>query len=110
MANAYGKMMDAAFGEYYKRFRELGALSEDKAVDRKQLFPYGEDLHDAEMMHKMLSSGIVKQVGLNSYWLDEELVANPNAVLKQRLLLVLAAFAVAGVLLLLRHFGIIELS
>ena len=51
MANAYGKMMDAAFSEYYKRFRDLGALSEDKAVDRKQLFPYGEDLHDAEMMH-----------------------------------------------------------
>lgn len=110
MANGYGKMMDAAYGSYYERFRALGAVSEDKAVERKQLFPHGEDLHDAEVMHKMLSSGIVKRVGMNHYWLDEELVSNPGVVLKQRLLVVLAAFALAGVLLLLNHFGIIHLS
>ena len=61
------------------------------------------------MMHKMLSFGVVKRVGVNQYWLDEAVISNPNGVLKQRLLLILAAVALAGVLLLLDHFGIIQL-
>lgn len=108
MANIYGNMMQSAFGAYYERFRSLGAVSKDTAVARKQLFPEGESMRDSEAMHKMLSSGIVKRVGLDHYWLDEAVVSNPNGVLKQRLLVILGALALAGVILLLRHFGILN--
>ena len=109
MANMYGNMMDSAFGPYYERFRALGAVSKETAVERSGLFPEGESIHDSQMMHKMLSFGVVKRVGVNQYWLDEAVISNPNGVLKQRLLLILAAVALAGVLLLLDHFGIIQL-
>ena len=109
MANIYGNMMDSAFGPYYELFRALGAVSKEAAVERNKLFPQGESIHDSQMMHKMLSCGAVKRVGVNQYWLDEAVIANPKGVLKQRLLLILAAVALAGVLLLLDHLGIIQL-
>lgn len=109
MANIYGNMMDSAYGPYYERFRALGAVSKENAVERSLLFPEGESIRDSQMMHKMLSSGIVKRVGMNEYWLDEAVAANPNGVLKQRLLVILAAVALAAVLLLLDHLGIIQL-
>ena len=108
MSNVYGNMMDSAFGPYYERFRALKATSEETAVPRNQIFPEGESLRDKDAMHKMLSTGVVKRVGMNNYFLDEELIANPNKVLMQRLFIILGAVAFAGVLLLLRHFGIIN--
>jgi hypothetical protein len=109
MANIYGKMMDSAFGPYYERFRALKAVSKDNAVSGDTLFPEGQTIRDKEAMHKMLSSGIVKRVGLDNYWLDEKVVSNPNGVLKQRLLVILGALAFAGLLLLLDHLGIIQI-
>lgn len=109
MANSYGKMMDEAFGKYYERFRELNALSKETAVTIDELFPNGQDYIDADRMHKMLSSDIVKRVGLNKYWLDEARAANPNAVLRQRIMILVIAFAAAMVILALKKFGILNI-
>ena len=102
-------MMDKAFGEYYDRFRELNALSKETAVTEEELFPNGRPLLFRDAMHKMLSMGVVKRVGLDRYWLDEQRAADGKGVLKQRLLLILAAVALAAVVLLLDKFGIITL-
>lgn len=108
MANMYGKMLDSAFSAYYERFKAAGALSKETAVSPEQLFPEGQDLLDHDGMHKMLSMGIVKRVGLNKYWLDEKVLENPNKILLQRLILIAVA-VVLGVAaaLICKHFGIL---
>ncbi len=108
MSKTYGKMMDDAFGKYYERFRKLNALSKEGAVRRKELFPEGESLIDTDRMHKMLSAGIVKRVGFNKYWLDENRAANGNDVLKQRLLILGLALLFGILLVVLEKFGIIS--
>lgn len=103
MANIYGKMMDDAYGSYYERFRILKALSKEAAVPRAELFPEGESYRDGKMMHKMLSSGIVKRVGANKYWLDESVVSNPNGVLLNRVLVIVGAVIFAFVYMFIRE-------
>ena len=106
MANGYGKMLDSAFGKYYERFRQAGALSKEMAVSPEQLFPEGQDLFDHDGMHKMLSMGIVKRVGLNKYWLDEKVLENPNRILLQRIILVAVAVVLGlGLAFVGKHFG-----
>lgn len=107
MKNVYGKMLDDVFSPYYERFRELGALSKETAVTKAELFPEGQSLLDPDRMHKMLSAGIVKRAGANRYWLNEKMASNPNAVLKQRLMVILAAIIFAAVILILQKYGII---
>ena len=101
MSDSYQKMLDGAFGEYYERFRELNALSKENAVTKAELFPDGQDLLTPDRMHKMLSMGIVKRVGLNRYWLDEKRAGDGKGILKQRLLIIALAvvFAIAYVML-----------
>ncbi len=109
MSDLYGKMMDDTFGPYYERFRQLNALSKENAVTKAELFPEGQSLLDPDRMHKMLSAGIVKRAGLNRYWLDESRAADSKGVLKQRILIIIAAFGVAGLLWLLEELGIVIL-
>ena len=107
MANLYGKMVDGAFEKYYERFRDLDALSKENAVTRTELFPMGQSMIDADRMHKMLSSGIVKRVGFNKYWLDENRASDSNAVLKQRLMVLVCGLLFGALLVLLEKFGIL---
>lgn len=109
MSENYKKMMDSAFGEYYERFRELNALSKENAVTIEELFPYERPFGLRNRMHKMLSAGIVKRVGVNRYWLDENRASDSKGVLKQRLLVIAAGILFAALLLLLDKFGIIAL-
>ena len=98
MANGYGKMLDDAFGKYYEKFREKGALSKETAVTLEEIFPEGQAFLDSDRMHKMLSMGIVKRVGVDRYWLDEKVLANPNKILLQRFLLIIVAVVLALVI------------
>ncbi|MBE6871209.1 MAG: hypothetical protein E7491_04575 [Ruminococcaceae bacterium] len=106
MGNKYGDMLDSAFGEYYEKFRALNALTKETAVTTEELFPDGQTLVDADRMHKMLSAGIVKRVGVNKYWLNEKMASDSKEVLKQRLLVVAAGIVLGIVLVLLKKFGI----
>ena len=74
----YGTMMDNAFGGYYDLFRKQKALSSDM-----------------QMIRKMVSFGVVKKSGDAGLWLDEGKVSNPGNVLRQRLLIILAALILA---------------
>ena len=107
MGNLYKKMLDDTFTKYYERFRELNAVTKENAVTRGELFPNGESLIDAENMHKMLSMNLVKRVGINRYWLDEKRVEDGNGVLKQRILMVVVAVILGGVLGILKRQGIL---
>ena len=109
MSNLYGKMLDSAFEKYYERFRELNALSKENAVTKAELFPEGQSIIDRDRMHKMLSSEIVKRVGFNRYWLDENRASDSGGVLKQRLLVVALGFGFAILLVLLEKYGIVNL-
>ena len=76
--------MNKLFEPYINRFRELNADSEENAVTKEQLFSNKQTFSDSNVMHKMLSSGMVKRVDMNKYWLDEKVVANPKGILLQR--------------------------
>lgn len=76
--------MNKIFEPYINRFRELNAVSEENAVTKDQLFSNEQTLSDSNVMHKMLSSGMVKRVEMNKYWLDEKVVSNPKGILLQR--------------------------
>jgi hypothetical protein len=108
MANGYGKMLDDAFGKYYEKFREKGALSKETAVTLEEIFPEGQEFLDSDRMHKMLSMGIVKRVGVDRYWLDEKVLANPNKILLQRFLLIIVAVVLALVIVAVgKHLGLL---
>lgn len=109
MSEKYQKMMDNTFREYYERFRKLGALEKEKAVTPEELFPNGRPFLFEDKMHKLLSMGIVKRIGLNRYWLDEKRASDSKGVLKQRLLVLAAGILLAVVLIVLDSFGIISL-
>ena len=109
MADGYKKMMDSTFQKYYKRFRELNALSKEYAVTIEELFPDEKPLLCKDRMHKMLSSGIVKREGLNRYWLDEERANDSKGVLKQRLLVLVLGLGIALILIILDKCGILNL-
>lgn len=106
---AYQQMLDSAFENYYTRFRELGAVSQENAVTREELFPEGETAIDRDRMHKMLSMNIVKRVGMNRYWLDEKRAADGNGVLKQRLILIAVAVVLGVTIGILARMGILPL-
>lgn len=105
---AYQQMLDNAFEEYYSRFRELRAVSEEDAVTREEIFPDGESMIDRDRMHKMLSMNIVRRVGLNRYWLDEKKAADGNGVLKQRLIIIAIAVVLGVTLGILARMGILN--
>ena len=109
MAEKFQKMMDNAWGEYYERFRELGALTKENAVTLEELFPNEQPLLLKNKMHKLLSMGIVKRVGINHYWLDEKRALDSKGIWKQRILIIVAGVLLAAVLLALDSFGIISL-
>ena len=108
MSENYKKMMDSTFGKYYERFRDLNALTKGNAVTIEELFPDERPFLLRDRMHKMLSSGIVKRVGLNRYWLDEKRASDLKGVLKQRLLIVAAGILFAILLIVLDKFGIVS--
>ncbi len=110
MADNYKKMMDDTFGKYYERFRELNATSKENAVTVDELFPDEKPFLFHDRMHKMLSMEVVKRVDLDRYWLDEKRAADGKGVLKQRILMVVIAIAIALVIILLDKFGIITLG
>ena len=101
--------MDSTFGLYYERFRELNALTKENAVTIEELFPDEKPFLLRDRMHKLLSTGIVKRVGMNRYWLDESRASDAKGVLKQRLLIIVAAILFAGLLLILDKYGIVNL-
>ena len=105
---SYKEMMDQAFSEYYDRFRELNALSKETAVTWEELFPDGDTVIDREKMHKMLSMEVVKRNGMNHYWLDEKRAADGNAVLKQRLIMILIALVLGITIGTLRRMGVLN--
>lgn len=105
---AYQQMLDNAFEEYYSRFRELRAVSEEDAVTREEIFPDGESMIDRDRMHKMLSMNIVRRVRLNRYWLDEKKAADGNGVLKQRLIIIAIAVVLGVTLGILARMGILN--
>lgn len=107
MANNFRDQLDRAFAEYYARFRELNALSEENAVTREELFPDGESMMDADGMHKMLSMNIVKRVGMNRYWLDEKRAVDGKGVLKQRIMIIVIALVLGIALGILKRKGIL---
>lgn len=107
MSETYKKMLDSTFDKYYERFRELNALSKENAVTIKQLFPNKSPLLLRDRMHKMLSMGIVKRVGLNRYWLDENRSDDSKSILKQRLLIIVIALILTLLLIALDKYGII---
>ena len=107
MAKSYQDMLDAAFADYYARFRELNALSRNTAVTRSELFPDGESPVDADRMHKMLSMEIVKRVGPDRYWLDEKRAADGNGVLKQRIAIIVIALILGITIGTLKRMGIL---
>lgn len=88
----YGAMMEGAFGDYYEKFRQKGALSADKALTMEELFD-GQKVSAAErqLFRKMISFGVVKRVDKKRYWLDENKAANPGGVLRQRMMIIGAA-------------------
>ena len=108
MADMYKNMLDGAFSKYYERFRELNALSKETAVTKEELFPDGQNLLDPDRMHKMLSAGIVKRVGFNRYWLDENRANDSKGILKQRLLIIVFGVIFGLVLVALEKMGIIN--
>ncbi len=110
MADYYKHMMDGTFGKYYDRFKELNAVSKENAVTINELFPDERPFLMRDRMHKMLSAGIVKRVGLNRYWLDENRANDSKGVLKQRLLIIAVALGLAVLLILLEEFGIVNIS
>ena len=92
----YGTMMDNAFGGYYDLFRKQKALSSDMAVTMEKLFDGTKPTAaDRQMIRKMVSFGVVKKSGDAGLWLDEGKVSNPGNVLRQRLLIILAALILA---------------
>ena len=92
----YGTMMDSAFGMYYELFRKKNALSEEGALTMEELFDGVKiTVADRQMFRKMVSFGVVKKVNDTRFWLDENKAANPGNVLRQRLLIVLAALILA---------------
>ena len=96
MKERYGTMMDNAFGQYYVLFRKKNALDKEHAVTVAELFGDGKPyVADRQMLRKMLSFGVIKRVNGDYYWLDEKRVENPGAVLKQRLLIIGLAMALA---------------
>lgn len=105
---AYQQMLDSAFEAYYARFRKLRAVSEEAAVTREELFPEGESAIDRDRMHKMLSMNIVKRVGRNRYWLDENRAADGSGVLKQRLILIAIAVVLGVTIGILARMGILN--
>lgn len=109
MSENYQKMMDSTFGKYYERFRELNATSKENAVTIEELFPDETPFLLNDRMHKMLSTGIVKRVGINRYWLDEKRASDSTGVLKQRLLVIAAGILLAILLIVLDKFGILSL-
>ena len=102
-------MMDSAFGKYYERFRELKAITKENAVTIEELFPNERPSMLKDRMHKMLSMGIVKRVGVDRYWLDEKRASDSKGVLKQRLLIIAAGVLFAVILLLLDKYGVISI-
>ncbi len=104
----YKEMMDKAFGAYYEHFRGLNATCKENAVTRAELFPDGESRRDAEAMHKMLSMEVVKRVGMNRYWLDEARAADGNAVLKQRIWMIVIAVILGLAIGILKRMGILN--
>lgn len=104
---SYKEMMDSAFSAYYARFRELGAVSRENAVTLDELFPEGQSMTDRDGMHKMLSMEIVKRVGMNRYWLDEKRAADGNAVLKQRIVMIVIAVILGLAVGILKRQGIL---
>lgn len=107
MAKNYNEMLNQAFLDYYERFRALNATTKENAVTRDEIFPNGENLIDTDRMHKMLSMGIVKRVGVNRYWLDEKRAEDGNGVLKQRIFIVLIAVVLGLVIGILKTKGIL---
>ncbi len=107
MDKKYGKLLENTFAPYYERFRKLNAISPDTAVTKAELFPEGQSFLDPDRMHKLLSMEIVKRKGIDKYWLDEERAANPGAVLRQRILILIIALVLGTVLGLLKKNGII---
>ena len=105
---AYRDMLDSAFTKYYDRFRDLNALSKENAATRTELFPDGETMIDTDRMHKMLSMGIVKRVGMNRYWLDEKRAEDGNGVLKQRIIIIVIALILGLTLGILSRMGILN--
>ena len=110
MGKYYQKMMDDAFGEYYERFRTLNATTKERAVTIAELFPVEKPFLFRKTFRKMLSMEIVKRVGINKYWLDEERANDSNGVLKQRIMIIVVAVIIAVVIILLEKFGIITLG
>ena len=108
MSNTYQKMLDSAFDAYYERFKKCNALSPENAVTKADLFPEGQSWIDADRMHKMLSMGIVKRVGLNRYWLDEDKTTDSNGILKQRILIIIVAVILGLLLAFLKNKGYIN--
>lgn len=108
MSDAYQKMLDSAFTEYYARFKKCNALSPENAVTREELFPDGQSPIDADRMHKMLSMGIVKRVGMNRYWLDEDKATDSKGILKQRILMIVLAVVLGLLLAFLKNKGYIN--
>ena len=104
---SYKDMLDSAFFTYYDRFRECRAVNQEDAVTLKELFPDGETMTDRQRMHKLLSMGIVKRVGVNRYWLDEKKAADGNGVLKQRILLLVIAVIIGVAFGILKRQGIL---
>ena len=108
MADLYKKMLDDTFSKYYERFRALNAISKENAVTKAELFPDGQNLLEPDRMHKMLSAGIVKRVGFNRYWLDENRANDSKGILKQRLLIIVFGVIFGLVLVALEKMGIIN--
>lgn len=109
MARSYKDLLDGAFIEYYERFRELNALSKENAVKGSELFPDGQSLIDRDRMHKMLSMNIVKRVGFNRYWLDENRAADGKGVLRQRIVILAIALVLGLILGILSRKGILDI-
>lgn len=107
MAKFYKKQLDSTFSKYYERFHLLNATSPENAVTKEELFRENLPFLAYDRMHKMLSMGIVKRVGTNRYWLDENIASNGNGVLKQRILVIVAAALIVAVLIILNQLGIV---
>lgn len=93
----YSTMLDGAFGNYYKVFRQKGALSRETALTKEELFD-GQKLSvpENQLFRKMISFGVVKKAGKKRYWLDEKKAENPGNMMRQRM--IIAALAAVFVL------------
>lgn len=107
MAGFYKKQLDSTFSKYYERFRRLNATSPENAVTKEELFREDLPFLAYDRMHKMLSMGIVKRVGTNRYWLDENKATDGNSVLKNRILVIVAAALIFAILIILDQLGIV---